>query len=178
MNTIRSSEDARGIRRVRRAIRAHLGSRDVARVIYGSIIGLALVVALQHHPPSAATMMSILVGTALAVGLAEVYSEFVGTEARTRRPVDRTQLREMLADATAVTFGAGFPALFFALAAAHAVELDTAFGLAKWSGLGLICGYGFVAARLSGSSVGRSLVHAGILGVVGGALIALKALVH
>ena len=68
--------------------------------------------------------------------------------------------------------------LFFALAATHAIELDTAFVLAKWSGLGLICGYGFVAARLSGSRVGRSVVHAGILGLVGGALIALKALVH
>src|SRR4051794_13259570 len=38
---------------LRRAVDAHLGSRDVARVIYGSIIGLALVVALGQHPPSA-----------------------------------------------------------------------------------------------------------------------------
>src|SRR5687768_1190646 len=36
---------------VRRAIRAPLGSRQVARVIYGTIIGLALVVALGEHPP-------------------------------------------------------------------------------------------------------------------------------
>jgi hypothetical protein len=166
------------VRPLRRAIEAHLGSRDVARVIYGSIIGLALVVALGNHPPSAATMSGFLVGSAVAVGLAEAYSEFVGTEARTRRPVERTQVRQLLADAGAVTFGAGFPALFFVLAAAGAIETDLAFSLAKWSGLGLICAYGFLAARLSGARLGRALVHAALIGAVGGALIALKALLH
>ena len=78
------------VRPLRRAIESHLGSGDVARVIYGSIIGLALVVALQEHPPTAATMASFLVGTAVAVGLAEVYSEYVGAEARTRRPLPIT----------------------------------------------------------------------------------------
>jgi hypothetical protein len=166
------------VRPLRRAIEAHLGSHDVARVIYGSIIGLALVVALQSHPPSAAKMTSFLVGTAVAVGLAEVYSEFVGTEARTRRPVDRTQVRELLADAGAVTFGAGFPARFFGLAAAGAIDTDVAFSLAKWSGLGLICAYGFLAARLAGAGWGGAFVHAALLGAIGGALIALKALLH
>src|SRR3954451_561348 len=97
-------------RSLRDAVDAHLGSRDVARVIYGSIVGLALVVALEDHPPGAGQTAAALLGTALAVGLAEAYSEFVGTEARTRRPVERRQLRELLADSAAVTFGAGFPA--------------------------------------------------------------------
>src|SRR5215208_2720161 len=169
---------AGGVRSLRDAIEAHLGSRDVARVIYGSIVGLALVVALEDHPPSAAAMASALLGTALAVGLAEAYSELVGTEARTRRPVDRGQVRELLADSASVTFGAGFPALFFLLAAMGAIELELAFTLAKWSGLGLIGAYGFLAARVSGAGLGRALVHAAILGAIGGALIALKALVH
>jgi hypothetical protein len=166
------------VRLLRRAIEAHLGSRDVARVIYGSIIGLALVVALGNHPPSAATMAGFLVGTAVAVGLAEAYSEFVGTEARTRRPVERTELRQLLDEAGAVTFGAGFPSLFFVLAAVGAIDIDLAFSLAKWSGLGLICAYGFLAARLSGAPLGRAFVHAALVGAVGGALIALKALLH
>lgn len=169
---------AHDVRPLRRAIEAHLGSRDVARVIYGSIIGLALVVALQSHPPSAARMTSLLLGTAVAVGLAEAYSEFVGTEARTRRPVEGSQLRELLTDAGAVAFGAGFPAVFFVLAAAGAIDTDLAFGLAKWSGLGLICVYAFVAARLSGARPARAFMHAALLGAIAGALIALKALVH
>jgi hypothetical protein len=87
-------------------------------------------------------------------------------------------VRKLLADAGAVTFGAGFPSLFFVLAAAGAIDTDLAFSLAKWSGLGLICAYGFLAARLSGARLGRAFVHAVLVGAVGGALIALKALMH
>ena len=58
------------------------------------------------------------------------------------------------------------------------MDVDLAFGLAKWTGLGLICLYGFAAGRLSGSSVGGALMHAALVGVIGGGVIALKSLVH
>jgi len=156
----------------------HLGSRDVARVIYGAIIGLALVVALEDHPPAAGTAAATVAGAALAVGLAEAYSEIVGEEARTRRPVHGAGVRVLVRDGAAVTFGAGFPTLFFVLAAVGAIDTDLAFTLSKWSGLGLISAYGFLAARLSGSGLGGALLHAAAVGGIGGALIALKALVH
>jgi len=178
MTAIDEPEDAHRAQRLRRAIEAHLGSRDVARVIYGSIIGLALVVALQAHPPGAGTAASLLVGTAIAVGLAEAYSELVGTEARTRHRVERAQVRELLGEAGAVVFGAAFPAVFFVLAALGVFDIDVAFRLAKWTGLGLICAYAFVAARLSGYHLLGALVHAALIGAIGGALIALKALLH
>ena len=164
--------------RLRRSIDAHLGSGDVARVIYGSIIGLALVVALEDHPPAPGAVAASVAGAALAVGLAEAYSEIVGAEARTRRPVHGASVRALVRDAAAVTFGAAFPALFFIVAAAGAIDTDLAFTLSKWTGLGLISVYGFVAARLSGSGLGGALLHAAAVGGVGGALIALKALVH
>jgi hypothetical protein len=163
---------------LRGKIEDHLGSRDVARVIYGAIIGLALVVALEDHPPSPGAAAATVVGTALAVGLAEAYSEIVGAEARTRQPVHGESIRVLAIDAAAVTFGAAFPAVFFLLAAAGVMDTELAFTLSKWTGLGLIGAYGFVAARLSGSGLGGALVHAAAVGAVGGALIALKALVH
>ena len=169
---------ARGSARLWQAIEAHLGSRDVARVIYGAILGLALVVALEQHPPTTAQTIGAVVVTAVAVGLAEMYSEFVGAEARERRRISRSELRTFAGDAVAVTFGAGFPALFFVLAAAGVVELETAFTLAKWTGLGLICAYGYLAARLAGARTGAALLHASALGAIGGALIAVKALLH
>ena len=159
-------------------IEDHLGSRDVARVIYGAIIGLALVVALEDHPPSPGAVAATVVGTALAVGLAEAYSEIVGAEARTRRKVHGESVRVLVIDAAAVTFGAAFPALFFLLAAAGVMDTELAFTLSKWTGLGLISIYGFVAARLSGSGLGGAFVHAAAVGAIGSALIALKALVH
>jgi hypothetical protein len=160
------------------ALEAHLGSRQVSRVIYGSIIGLALVVVLEAHPPSAGVVLTSVLATALAVGLAELYSEIVGTETRARRRVARREVLHILDDVGAVAFGIAFPGVFFLLAALDVIELDTAFTVAKWSGLGLIGGYGFCAARLAGAGVAASFLQALVVAGIGGLLIAIKALVH
>jgi hypothetical protein len=107
---------------MRQAIEAHLGSRQVARVIYGAIIGMALVVSLEPHPPRPSVMVGTLLATAAAVGLAELYSEVVGAETRNRRRVEREQLREIVDDVGAVAFGIAFPAVFFVRAAASAFK--------------------------------------------------------
>jgi hypothetical protein len=163
---------------VRRAIDAHLGTRQVARVIYGAIISMAIVVSLEAHPPRPGVVAGTLLATAAAVGLAEIYSEVVGAETRSRRRVERDEVRHILDDVAAVAFGIAFPAVFFVLAAAGVLDAETAFTVAKWSGLGLISFYGFVAGRLAGAGLGASLLQALAVGVVGGALIAFKALVH
>jgi hypothetical protein len=163
---------------MRTSMQTHLGSRQVTKVVYGSIIGLALVVALEKHPPTAAFVIASLLGTAVAVAMAEVYSEIVGTETRTGRPVTRAQVRPMAEDAGAVAFGVAFPAVFFLLAVLSAMDTATAFALAKWSGLGLIGFYGYWAARFAGSSRGRAVLKAAFVAAIGAGLIALKALVH
>jgi hypothetical protein len=163
---------------MREAIAAHLGSRQVSRVLYGSIIGLALVVALEAHPPRAGAIVVTLLATAIAVGLAELYSEVVGTEARTRARVERQVIIEMLDEIGAVAIGIAFPGVFFLLAALGAIDLDAAFTIAKWSGLGLITAYGFAAARLTGDSVPASLRRAGAAALIAAFLIIIKALLH
>ena len=166
------------VRRMRRAIEAHLGTRQVARVIYGAIIGLALVVALKAHPPSSAAMVGSILGTAIAVALAELYSEVLGTETRLRRRVGWREIAPHLDEVGAVAFGVSFPAVFFALSALGAIERDTAFVLAEWTGVGLITFYGVCAGRLAGRSWLPSLVHGVAAGAVAVALIVLKALLH
>ena len=161
-----------------RIVEDHLGSTQVARVIYGAIIGLALIVALEHQPPGPGVVVATLLGTALAVGLAELYSEIVGAEIRIRRRIDRPRLREIGADVAAVAFGISFPGIFFLLAAAGAMEVETAFTFAKWTGLALVGFYGFVAARLAGLGLAPSLAQAAAVALIGGFLIGLKALVH
>ena len=150
----------------------------MTRVVYGSIIGLALVVALEAHPPAPGVVVATLLATGVAVALAELYSEALGSETRYRRRMERAELREIAVDVMAVAFGICFPAVFFVLAAAGAMEVDTAFTIAKWSGLGLIGLYGFAGARLAGASLVGSLGHAVAVGVIGGFLIAIKALLH
>ena len=161
-----------------RFLASHLDSNQVSRVIYGSIIGLALVLALEAHPPSSAAVIATLVGTAIAVALAELYSELVGLQVRGHRRARGAERRELLADIAAVTFGVAFPSVFFILAAAGALEQDTAFTVAKWTGLGLIALYGILGARVSGAGVLASLLQGSAVALIGGALIALKSLVH
>jgi hypothetical protein len=163
---------------MRASITAHLGSRQVAKVVYGSIIGLALVAALAGHPPGAGAMIVSLLGTAVAVGLAEIYSEVVGAETSNRHSVTRRQLAHMLDDALAVAFGIAFPALFFVVALFSFITVDTAFTLAKWSGLVLIGFYGYWASRFAGAPVHRALLRAALVALVGGFLILLKSLLH
>lgn len=163
---------------MRDAIVAHLGSRQVTRVLYGSIIGLALVVALEANPPRPGAIVVSLGATAIAVGLAELYSDIVGTETRTRARVGRQQLVEMLGEIGAVVIGVAFPGIFFLLAAFGAFDVDAAFTIAKWSGLGMITAYGFIAARFTGATVLGSVRRAGIAGLIAAFLILIKALLH
>jgi hypothetical protein len=163
---------------VRNAIESHLGSRHVARVIYGAIIGLALIVALEDHPPSAGVVIGSLLGTAVAVSLAELYSDLVGIETRTRRHVRDVEFREVAHEIAGVALGVSFPIVFFIAAAAGAIDEATAFTVAEWSGVGLIGFYGFAAARLAGDGWPASLLRALAAALIGVFLIGLKALLH
>ena len=163
---------------MRASLEQHLGSQQVARVVYGSIIGLALIVALESHPPGPGVMAVWLLGTAIAVGLAEVYSDVVGTETRTRHRVSRPELMRMFASAAAVGVGVAFPAVFFLLSALGLFAVDIAFSIAKWTGLALIGFYGFWAARFAGASRRQSLAKGALVALIGAGLIVLKSLVH
>jgi hypothetical protein len=135
-------------------------------------------VALQAHPPAPGAVVASLLATAVAVGLAELYSEIVGTETMTRHRITRALLAEMADDTFAVAFGVSFPAIFFVLAALGAFSTDTAFTIARWSGLGLIGCYGYAAGRLAGARPLTCVVQALAVATIGGVLIGIKALVH
>jgi hypothetical protein len=159
-------------------ITRHLSSRQVSRVIYGAIIGLALVVALQAHPPPPGAVVATLIGTAIAVALAEVYSEVVGFETVERRHATSEEAHSLIREAGAAAIGVAFPSVFFLLEAIGVLGEDAAFDLARWTGLGLLALYGFAGARLTGTSLIGAIVKAAGVAAIGAALIALKALVH
>ncbi len=150
----------------------------MSRVVYGSIIGLALVVALEAHPPPPGAVVASLLGTAVAVALAELYSELVGFETTRRRRAGASEVRRLGVDVAAVAFGISFPAVFFLLAVSGSLQTETAFTYAKWTGTGLIGVYGYAGARLSGAGLAASLLQGAAVALIGAALIVLKSLVH
>ena len=160
------------------AVMTHLRSGGVSRVVYGSIIGLALVVALQLHPPGAWTVVASLAATTVAIALAELYSDLIGERTRAGLGVETEGTGEILTNAGAVAFGIFSPAAFFVLAALGAFSVDTAFNLAKWSGLGLIALYGFIAGRVGRRELPRALLEAAGVALIGAGLIAIKSLLH
>jgi hypothetical protein len=164
--------------RLGRALEEHLGSARVARVTYGAIIGEAMVVALQAHPPTAGVMVGTLLATAAAVALAELYSEVIGHQTRTRTHVGRHHVRHLAGEVAAVAFGVAFPCVFFLAAAAGLLDLDAAFRAAKWSGLALIGFYGFCAAKLAGDRLAVALLQAVAVMAIGAIVIGFKAVVH
>ena len=87
-------------------------------------------------------------------------------------------MREIATGAGAVAFGISFPAAFFLLSVSGAMQVETAFAVAKWSGLALAGFYGFWAARLAGAGTLRALGHAGAVALIGAFLVSLKALTH
>lgn len=162
----------------RAGLASHLRSGQVSKVVYGSIIGLALVLTLEAHPPGAGTVVGTLVATAIAVALAELYSEVVGARTQAGLGGETEPLRVVVEDTVAVGFGVAFPAVFFIAIPLGLLEEDAAFALAKWTGLGLIGGYGYVAARLSGTQPLKALLQAAGVALVAAVLIGFKALLH
>ena len=138
-------------------IEEHLGSEQVSRVIYGAIIGMALVVVLEHQDPSpGGDPRARHRDRGSRSGWRRSTARCIGTQTRLRRRLERHHVRDMIEDVVAVFFGIVFPDVFFVIAAFGAIEIDAAFALAKWSGLGLIACYGFAAGRLSGRGPARS----------------------
>jgi VIT1/CCC1 family predicted Fe2+/Mn2+ transporter len=159
-------------------LRAHLGSGQVSRVVYGSIIGLALVLALEAHPPALRFIIGSIWATAIAVAFAEFYSEWVGRATREGLGVESEPWRVSAADAAGVAFGILFPSIFFVIAAFGWMDVDTAFNFAQWTGLALIASYGYIAARLSGASPLKATLQATTVGLMAFALIVVKSLLH
>jgi hypothetical protein len=157
---------------------AHLRSGQVSRVVYGSIIGLALVLTLEAHPTTERVAIGTLVATGLAVGLAELYSEVIGARTQVALGGEVEPISVIFLDTVAVFLGIAFPVVFFIASGFGLMEMDTAFTVAKWTGLALIAAYGYLAARLSGATGLRAVLHASGVAAIATLLIAFKALLH
>jgi hypothetical protein len=142
--------------------------------VYGSITVLAVVTGLDEASASARQAFLGTIGAAMAVVLAEIYADMIGTTLRERRPPNREEWQEFTID-VAFGFGAAcIPAVFFLLARLDALGLGTAFALAEWAGIGVLWLYALVASRAVGHGYLRACAWAGAVTLCGVGLVELK----
>jgi hypothetical protein len=149
-----------------------------ARSIYGAILVLALLLALQEHPPGPFRAALLVSGTVLAVLAAEVYAEVLGMEFDLGRTATREEFRHELRKFGPITLSAEVPVLVLVLSGFGLFSEHLAFQLAIWLTVALIAAEGFLARRLAGRSLFASLRSACVLGGIGIALAVFKQLAH
>ena len=158
--------------------RRRLEGQYAARSIYGSILVLALLLALEDHPPSPLQAAGVVAGTVFAVLAAEAYAENLGSELTLGRRETREERSARFRELAAMTVAAEAPVAILLLSAFGLLELETAFRLARWSSLALLLLGGYLARRLAGQSR-PSAAWAGLLIFGVGVLISvLKAALH
>jgi len=153
-----------------------LTAARATHAVYGSIIVLAVVTGLDEASASAREAFWGTIGAAIAVVLAEIYADMIGTTIRERRPPNRAEWQEFVVDVCFGFTAACFPAFFFLLAVVGLMELRHAFTIAEWAGLVVLWLYVLAAARAAGLGMGRALIWAGALTACGVGLVELKKL--
>jgi hypothetical protein len=170
------SESARGRRRGGRDA-GQTGRRSgerAAHAIYGSIVVLAVIVAERDTSIEAGEVIASVIGVAVVTALAELYADYVGGMIRAGRHPDAAERKEALKNVAIGFLTAIVPGIYFVLAAADVMRLDVAFDAAVWTGVGVLGAYAFVANRLAGFSMSRSLAIGFGFTLLGASLVMLK----
>lgn len=155
-------------------IASNIDGHRVAKTIYGTIIILVVVVTLEDHPPSIAGTVATIILTGLGVALAEWYSDFIGRTITEKHMLNTFERRHIVKDVSAVMTGAWLPLPFVILAWIGFISLDLAIDLSKWTMVGVLLFYGYVASRLSGRDHVRSFVFAFAASFIGVIIVLFK----
>ena len=146
-----------------------------AHAIYGLIIVLAVLVVEADTAIDAREAIGTVIGAAVITALAELYADYVGATIRARRHMSKPERGFESRNIAAGFLTALLPVGYLVLAELGAMDLQTAFDAAIWTGVALLGAYGVVANRLAGFSIGRSLLVGLGFTLLGASLILLKA---
>jgi hypothetical protein len=172
-------------RRLPRLLRPHLfpgqhrsDGHLAARGVYGAVVVLALLLAMQDHPPGPWVSAALVAVSVLAVLAAELYAELLGLEVDMRRLSTPDERRAKLHELGPITLSAEAPVLVLVLAGLGLLDEDRAFDVAIILTIALMTFDGFLARRLAGRTVAASLRSAAVLGALGVALAVVKQIAH
>jgi hypothetical protein len=150
----------------------------VSKAIYGVITVLAVLQALQAHPPSAWSAAVILFGTTLAVALVDAYSESIAIMLAESRGLSLDDLRAIRHEVAPVLVGAQAPTLLLLLAAIGLFSVDRALQLAEIVAFLLLFSYGWRVGSMLHERWFKQLLSGLVLVAIGGIAVGIKAAFH
>ena len=145
---------------------------SVSKAIYGSISVLAVLLVMEEHPPAAWRAAVTLFGSALAIALAEAYSETVAEMISRRARLTGAELGAVWRSARPILLAANLPTLFLLLSAAGLYSVPSALLIAEYAVYAALFVYGAWSGRLLHGTWWRSLLG-GLFTLAVGALIGL-----
>jgi hypothetical protein len=147
-------------------------------IIYGSIVVLALLMAIGSHPDTPLTSAAVLFGSVLAVALAEAFAEVMSNAIAKGERITRQAMFVSWQHTSEVLIAANVPTLLFVASAMEFWSVETSIILSQLYCTALLM---LVGGRV-GWRLDRSLLSAilGSLftGVVGAALAIMKFVIH
>lgn len=155
---------------------AHEG--HLTSAIYGSLLVVGILAALDHEHASARTVALTLVANALTFWLAHVWSTAIGERGETGRLLGWTRIRQIVASEWPIVEAVALPSLAMALAWAAvysaAIGRDVAFGIA----IAQLVGWGAVVGHRVDVSWWRALLLGAADGALGLLIIVLEVTIH
>jgi hypothetical protein len=155
------------------------GEPSLARSIYGTILALAVVLAVADDPDHGiAYVLGGLLATAVVFWLAHVYAEVLAEHVRSQTTSWWADVRYALTREWPLVRAAGPLAVALLLGVAGLVSRDTAVDLAVGVGLVELFGWGLAVGRKLGQRLPLAVLTGLANCALGAALVALKGLVH
>ncbi|WP_371524870.1 hypothetical protein OG302_00995 [Streptomyces sp. NBC_01283] len=149
-----------------------------ARGVYGCIVVLSLLLALEDHPPPAFAAALLLAATLTGIAAAEAFASLIGQEVERGRPPTRGEWRRTVAERSLALSAAVAPVLFFVLAGFGFFAERLAFTLSRWVTLILLFVFCCAARAVSGRTPTNALLTGVAAAALGILLANFKSLTH
>lgn len=158
-----------------------LGRRrdGASKAIYGTILATAVTVALSgNRALGAGVLMAAVGGSAIIFWLTHAYADLMGERAGNHDPSSWRSPRTVLVDEWPMVESALPPIVVLALGALHVLSRDAAVWAALVVAVAELMLWGYVAGRRMGAGIAGAGGAALVNGVLGGLIVALKAVIH
>lgn len=144
-----------------------LGGERASKAIYGIILISVTLIGLKAHDTDPMAIAVKIFVAAMAIVVAEVYSEILGESIRHQKALNSEERRTIVYNAMAIATVSLYPIIVFLLSKLGLYSVDTAFTIALVLNMLGLAAFGYYAIKSSGATKHQALVKGSILAGIG-----------